>query len=179
VGDTLGRLQQLGVGASHRTGWRPDKPRATTGDRVFVTGGTGYIGRPLIDALIERGYQIHALVRPGSEAKLPGGALPVIGNALEDSTFDFAVPQESTVVHLVGTPHPRSCSGDHIYATPRRNRRRLRDSTSSVKYALGTNVLIHSFRDATAEAAPLTFLERALPFTFHERGGDARTGRLS
>jgi predicted nucleic acid-binding protein len=35
-----------------------------------------------------------------------------------------------------------------------------------VKYALDTNILIDSFRDRTAEAAFLAFLERALPVTF-------------
>ena len=75
-------------------------------DPLFVTGGTGYIGRALIEALRERGYMVHALVRPGSEAKLPSGVLPVIGNALDASTFAFAIPPGATLVHLVGTPHP-------------------------------------------------------------------------
>lgn len=35
-----------------------------------------------------------------------------------------------------------------------------------VKYAFDTNVFIDAFRDETAEAAMLTFLERGLPFTF-------------
>jgi predicted nucleic acid-binding protein len=35
-----------------------------------------------------------------------------------------------------------------------------------VKYALDTNVFIDAFRDTAAEAALLTFLGRALPFTF-------------
>ncbi|HKY22957.1 MAG TPA: NAD(P)H-binding protein [Vicinamibacterales bacterium] len=73
---------------------------------VFVTGGTGYIGRPLIAALLDRGYAVHALVRPGSEAKLPRGALQVFGNALDPSTFAAGIPPNATVVHLVGTPHP-------------------------------------------------------------------------
>jgi uncharacterized protein YbjT (DUF2867 family) len=73
---------------------------------VFVTGGTGYIGRPLITTLLEKGYGVHALVRPGSESRLPRGALPVIGSALDASTFASAIPSGATVVHLVGTPHP-------------------------------------------------------------------------
>ncbi|HYN09745.1 MAG TPA: type II toxin-antitoxin system VapC family toxin [Vicinamibacterales bacterium] len=35
-----------------------------------------------------------------------------------------------------------------------------------MKYAVDTNVFIDAFRDTAAEAALLTFLERALPFTF-------------
>src|SRR5687767_11585000 len=75
-------------------------------DPVFVTGGTGYIGRPFIETLLNSGYSVYGLVRPGSEHKLPPGALPVVGNALEESTFASAIPPWSTVVHLVGTPHP-------------------------------------------------------------------------
>jgi uncharacterized protein YbjT (DUF2867 family) len=73
---------------------------------VFVTGGTGYIGRALIGALIERGHRVHGLVRRGSEAKLPTQVLPVIGNPLDASTFAEAIPTDATLVHLVGTPHP-------------------------------------------------------------------------
>jgi uncharacterized protein YbjT (DUF2867 family) len=73
---------------------------------VFVTGGTGYIGRPLIGALLGRGHAVHALVRPGSEARLPPGALPVPGNALEAATYAAAIPRGASLVHLIGTPHP-------------------------------------------------------------------------
>jgi len=77
-----------------------------TGKPVFVTGGTGYIGRPLIGALLARGHTVHALARSGSETKLPGGTLPVAGNALDASTFSAAIPPGATCVHLIGTPHP-------------------------------------------------------------------------
>lgn len=73
---------------------------------VFVTGGTGYIGRPLIGALLEREYAVTALVRSASAHKLPRGADAVIGNALDASTFVNAIPPNATFVHLVGTPHP-------------------------------------------------------------------------
>jgi uncharacterized protein YbjT (DUF2867 family) len=75
-------------------------------ESVFLTGGTGYIGRTLIDALRERGYATHALVRPGSESKLPRDTVMVVGDALDASTFASAIPPGTTLVHLVGTPHP-------------------------------------------------------------------------
>jgi len=73
---------------------------------IFVTGGTGYLGRPMIAALLERGHTVHGLARRGSEHKLPGGAAAVVGDALDASTFAGAIPRGATVVHLVGTPHP-------------------------------------------------------------------------
>ena len=71
--------------------------------RVFVTGGTGYIGRPLIRDLLARGHLVRALVRAGSEGKIPEAA-GVVGDALGD--FAALIPPADTLVHLVGTPHP-------------------------------------------------------------------------
>ena len=44
---------------------------------VFLTGGTGYMGQRLIPTLMARGHRVRALVRPGSERKLPDGATPI------------------------------------------------------------------------------------------------------
>lgn len=73
---------------------------------VFVTGGTGYIGRPLIEALVARGLEVHALARPGSARKIPAGARPVLGDALDSASFRDAIPAGATLIHLVGTSHP-------------------------------------------------------------------------
>jgi len=78
----------------------------TAVEPVFVTGGTGYIGRPLIEVLHERGYAVHALVRRGSGGRLPAQARQVVGDALDAASFASAVPAGATVVHLVGTSHP-------------------------------------------------------------------------
>jgi len=72
--------------------------------RVFVTGGTGYLGQPLIRELLARGHGVRALVRPGCAAKVPEGAEAVSGDALGD--FAATVPPSDTLVHLVGTSHP-------------------------------------------------------------------------
>ena len=39
-----------------------------SGQRVFVTGGTGYMGSRLISLLQQRGHSVVALARTGSEA---------------------------------------------------------------------------------------------------------------
>jgi uncharacterized protein YbjT (DUF2867 family) len=85
-----------------------DAARASDGQvsPVFVTGGTGYVGQPLAARLLERGHPVHALVRPGSEARVPRGATPVLGDALDAASFAPAIPPSATLVHLVGTPHP-------------------------------------------------------------------------
>src|SRR6185295_12584776 len=49
---------------------------------------------------------VHALVRPGSEARLPTETVRVPGDALDAATFAAAIPAQATIVHLVGTPHP-------------------------------------------------------------------------
>jgi uncharacterized protein YbjT (DUF2867 family) len=51
--------------------------------RVFITGGTGYLGRALAARLLERGHEVRALVRRGSESKLPRGCEAVTGDPLD------------------------------------------------------------------------------------------------
>lgn len=73
---------------------------------IFITGGTGYIGSRLIPLLRKRGQQAKALVRAGSESKLPAGATGVVGNALQMDSYTQSVRGSETFVHLIGVPHP-------------------------------------------------------------------------
>src|SRR2546426_5349839 len=73
---------------------------------VFVTGGTGYIGRRVIPALLSRGHRVRALAREGSHGKLPPGCEVVFGNALEQETFAAGVAPADTFLQLVGVAHP-------------------------------------------------------------------------
>jgi nucleoside-diphosphate-sugar epimerase len=74
--------------------------------RVFVTGGTGYIGRALLEALVTRGHTVTALVRPGGSSRLAPGVAYVVGDALDASTYVREIPPADTLVQLVGTPRP-------------------------------------------------------------------------
>lgn len=73
---------------------------------VLLTGGTGYIGRRLIPQLVTRGHLVRAIVRPGSESKVPAGAEVVVGDVRSRESVAPHVTRDTVVVHLVGTPHP-------------------------------------------------------------------------
>jgi uncharacterized protein YbjT (DUF2867 family) len=73
---------------------------------VFVTGGTGYVGRRLIERLLSRGHRVRALARASSTGRVPPGATTVIGDALDADSVAAALRPGDTIVHLVGTPHP-------------------------------------------------------------------------
>ena len=73
---------------------------------VFITGGTGYMGQRLIPRLLERGHQVRALVRSGSESKLPSGCAAVSGNALDPGSYQHLIAPADTFVQLVGVAHP-------------------------------------------------------------------------
>jgi len=73
---------------------------------VFVTGGTGYLGRPFIAGLLTRGHAVRALTRPGSESKLPEGCQVILGNALDADSYREQIAPAHTFVQLVGVSHP-------------------------------------------------------------------------
>ncbi|HNC52911.1 MAG TPA: NAD(P)H-binding protein [Accumulibacter sp.] len=73
---------------------------------VFVTGGTGYIGRHLIAKLIARGHRVAALTRPTSASKLVPSCRVVFGDALDATSYMQQIGGADTLVHLVGVAHP-------------------------------------------------------------------------
>jgi uncharacterized protein YbjT (DUF2867 family) len=83
---------------------------------VFVTGGTGFMGRGLLVELVRRGYVVKALVRHGSEHKLPQGCQVVHGDALDKNSFASQIPPAETFVQLVGVTHPNPSKKDEFRA---------------------------------------------------------------
>jgi len=81
-------------------------PRTANPRRIFITGGTGYMGSSLIPVLLERGHRVRALVRSGSAGKIPVGCEVVSGNALDSKTYRQLIKPSDTFIHLVGVPHP-------------------------------------------------------------------------
>lgn len=81
-------------------------PKAANARRVFITGGTGYLGSNLIPVLIERGHKVRALIRPGSQGSLPAECEAVSGNALDATSYRHLIRPCDTFIHLVGALHP-------------------------------------------------------------------------
>jgi len=73
---------------------------------IFITGGTGYMGSRLIPLLAERGHRVTALIRKGSEDKLPAGATKALGDPLRRDSYTKFVRGADTFIHLIGAPHP-------------------------------------------------------------------------
>ena len=81
--------------------------------RVFITGGTGFVGRAVIQALRAEGYAVRCLVRRGSEPDLRGfGAIErVEGDVMARQTLDDGLAGCDAVVHLVGIIRERPAIG--------------------------------------------------------------------
>lgn len=75
-------------------------------ESVFIAGGTGYIGIPLIRVLIHRKHTVRALVRPGSQHKVPVGCGSVVGNAVDAGSYADKIAPSTTFVQLTGVSHP-------------------------------------------------------------------------
>jgi NADH dehydrogenase len=72
--------------------------------KVFVTGGSGFVGNHVLSTLAEKGHQVVALVRPGSENKLkkPDGLEVVTGDVTEIVDLTQGMKGCDAVIHLVG-----------------------------------------------------------------------------
>ncbi len=81
--------------------------------RVFVTGGTGFVGKAVIRALLAHGFTVRCLVRPGSEADLKGfeGIERVPGDVLLPQGLEASMEGCVALIHLVGIIRERPGRG--------------------------------------------------------------------
>jgi nucleoside-diphosphate-sugar epimerase len=85
--------------------------------RIFVTGGTGYVGRPVLDALVRAGHDVTALVRTNDKAKRVAskGARPIIGNLAEPESYRAEADGQDGYIHIAfDAPSGRGPAIDRI-----------------------------------------------------------------
>lgn len=86
---------------------------------IFITGGTGYIGIRIISILLNKGYEVSALVRKGSEKKLPDGCTVIIADPFNASTFTDQIPKNCIFIQLLGVSHPGPSKKELFYKIDR------------------------------------------------------------
>lgn len=81
-----------------------DLPRAQTHKPVFLTGGTGHLGRNLLPMLVDSGYKVRVLTRHPDEhpwLRLDGVEI-VTGNVENEALIQSAVQGCQYVIHAAG-----------------------------------------------------------------------------
>lgn len=84
---------------------------------VFLTGGSGYVGAAVLDALIKAGHHVTALVRdPEKAARLEArGATPVMGELAGPKRYLAHALEADAVVHAALDEGPRGAAGDRQF----------------------------------------------------------------
>jgi uncharacterized protein YbjT (DUF2867 family) len=103
----------------------------STAKTIFITGGTGYMGKRLIRILLQRGYQVIALVRKGSEQKIPEGAKAITANPFDPASFQSLVPANSIFIQLLGVAHPSPKKKQQFYDIDLRSVKASADAASA------------------------------------------------
>lgn len=106
------------------------------------------MGRRVIPELVRRGHRVRALVRAGSEGKLPPGCEPVVGNALDETTFASRVAPADTFLQLVGVAHPSPAKAAEFRAVD------LASAKASAKAAAAAGIS-HFVYVSVAQPAPV------------------------
>jgi nucleoside-diphosphate-sugar epimerase len=72
--------------------------------RIFVTGGSGYIGRAVLAELVRRGHTVGALVRSEAAASFVHGlgAQPVSGSLDTLDVVERAAAEHDATIHIAG-----------------------------------------------------------------------------
>src|SRR5687768_7044759 len=82
--------------------------------RVFLTGGTGYVGSAVLESLVRGGHQVDALVRnsEGAAKVQARGATPVVGDLLQPAAWRAAAAAADGAIHAAAESGARGREAD-------------------------------------------------------------------
>ncbi len=70
--------------------------------KVFITGGTGFVGRFLTERLLKEGHQVTILTRRADKSSAAGGSLLIQGDPIEEGPWQESIGDHDVVVNLAG-----------------------------------------------------------------------------
>jgi nucleoside-diphosphate-sugar epimerase len=87
--------------------------------RIFVTGGSGYIGSAVVEAFARAGHHVDALVRNSEKAAQvqARGANPVLGDLKKPASYAVAAAAADGLIHVAAESGPRAAAGDDAALT--------------------------------------------------------------
>ncbi|WP_349307863.1 MULTISPECIES: NAD-dependent epimerase/dehydratase family protein [unclassified Streptomyces] len=118
--------------------------------KVFITGGSGYIGRATIRALVRRGIAVTALARGESAARTVSalGAEPVTGELTDAGALRAAASRADGVIHL-GFSYSADAGGIDAAAA-----RALQDGVGSGPYIHTSGVWVYGDTEGSPTRIP-------------------------
>jgi dihydroflavonol-4-reductase len=123
------------------------------GDEVFLTGGTGFIGGHVLDALLDAGYPVRALVRTPGRLRTRAGVTEVVGDVTRSGALVTAMSGCRLLVH---------CAALYSFSPSQRGRI---DATN----AAGTAGILAAARLAGVERAVVTSSSATVGPARHDR----------
>ncbi len=144
---------------------------------VFVTGGSGYIGRNLIRGLISAGFSVRALAQSDTSAAMVKslGAVPVAGDVLDKQALRDGMSGCWAVIHAAAdTRHGRSDSAQA--RTNVEGSRRVFSTAHQQGLERGLQI---SSESVLADGAPLVRVDETCPIPARHAGEYSRTKALA
>lgn len=84
-------------------------------NKVFVTGATGKIGKVLIKKLLDKGYQLNALVRDPKKLNLNKNLNIIIGDICDKNIIDKALIDCDYIIHLAAYQNANNENRDEFF----------------------------------------------------------------
>jgi nucleoside-diphosphate-sugar epimerase len=113
--------------------------------RIFVSGGTGVIGRPVVERLVAAGHEVSVLARSAERAVQirAAGATPVEASLFDPAGLEAAVAGHDAVVNLAThIPAPTRAAGADAWAENDRIRREASGHLVDAALAAGARVVV-------------------------------------
>lgn len=121
--------------------------------RVFVTGGTGYIGSSVVAALTGAGHEVTGLVRSGSSSKRLQelGGQPLLGDIYDPGSYEHVLLDQEAMIHMAFDPVGDTVAADRATIETFLEAARESDADRVVVYTSGCWVLGDTGEEAADE----------------------------